>query len=68
MKDFSLYNIVIGIIVILESLFLPLSFYTIWLNPIFFIAGLLNLFLGFGLLPKTLEWYQKRKEKNTKVF
>jgi hypothetical protein len=55
MKNFKLFNIVIGIIVILQSILLPG-----YMSPILFLLGLLNLFFGFG----GLEWYQERKKKN----
>jgi len=57
MKNFKLFNIVIGIIVILQSILLPG-----YMSPILFLLGLLNLFFGFG----GLEWYQERKKKNIK--
>lgn len=55
MKNFKLFNIVIGIIVILQSILLPG-----YMSPILFLLGLLNLFFGFG----GIEWYQERKRKN----
>jgi len=55
MKNFKLFNIVIGIIVILQSILL-----TGYMSPILFLLGLLNLFFGFG----GIEWYQERKRKN----
>jgi len=57
MNKINLLNIVIGIIVILQSIFIPSN-----ISPILFLLGLGNLFLGFG----GFEWYKEifKKWKN----
>jgi predicted DNA repair protein MutK len=54
MNKINLLNIVIGIIVILQSILIPS-----YISPILFLLGLGNLFLGFG----GFEWYKERFKK-----
>lgn len=54
-KNFKMFNIVVGIFVTLQSILLPG-----YMSPILFLLGIVNLFFGFG----GLEWYQERKRKN----
>jgi predicted DNA repair protein MutK len=59
MKKKNVFNLAIGIFVILQSIFFPINFMT----PILFILGILNLFIAFGGVEWVIQKYQERKEK-----
>lgn len=59
MKKKNVFNLAIGIFVILQSIFFPINFMT----PILFILGILNLFIAFGGVEWAIQKYQERQDK-----
>jgi uncharacterized RDD family membrane protein YckC len=61
MKNIKWFNLIIGILVTLQSIFLTKVFA---ISVVLFILGILNLFIGFGVV----EWYTQKYQENKKKF
>jgi Zn-dependent membrane protease YugP len=60
MKNIKWFNLIIGILVTLQSIFLTKVFA---ISVVLFILGILNLFIGFGAVERCTQKYQENKKK-----
>ena len=60
MKNIKWFNLIVGILVTLQSIFLTKVFA---ISVCLFILGILNLFIGFGVAEWCVQKYQENKKK-----